>query len=199
MLPNPVFYWLTTACVETGACNSDPTEDCLNSPCSAGYRRCMNPNKDFSFAIYFNNNGTCTFNQPFYEDDGSMDDISSTRIHDLEVIAESAVFSVYEFSDNVHDKEILTWVSHDTSMEGGSHILWSHEVASPDQSPINVRDLAFDDLSLFWVTEYQSQAEMSFVVDFTQNGSLPNLPHTACSTDSCSATGIITKSLIFTD
>ena len=191
--------WLTYACVETGACDSDPTTYCLNAPCAAEYRRCMNPNKDLSFAAYFNDEGICTFNQPFYEDDGTSDEIASTRIHDLEVIAESAIFSVYEFVEDVHDKEVLTWLSHDSSVEGGNNILWSHDIVSPDQTPINVRDIAFNDNALFWATEYQSQQDMSFVVDFTQDTTAPSLQHTACSTDSCAATGIVTKSLIFTD
>ena len=114
-----------------------------------------------------------------------------TKTSGLDVVAESAVTSVYNASTNSPATATLSLTSYDEVLEGGSHVLWTYPLSSPDQSPLFVLDLLWDEGFLYFSARYQSLEEMSFEVDLVAE---KYLDHAACTyEDSCNNTALLIK------
>ena len=199
------FDWLINSIdIPSYGCDEDSVLiNCLDpqpgAPCcllGAGYNnlmKCKSPNKDAAFVAHYDASGQCILSQAFYNVAPDTDEVEHVRTHNLEVVSESALVSLYHPSAGENDSASIAWVNLEGGVEGGGFVTWSETITSLDQSPVDVTDLQWRAPFLYYSAQYEAQVEMSFEVDFVTEAALD---HTACLTSSCSSSGLLLKTRV---
>ena len=199
------FDWLIDSInIPSYGCDEDSALiNCLDpqpgAPCclvGAGYNnlmKCKSPNKDAAFVAHYDASGQCILSQAFYNVAPDTNEVEHVRTHNLEVVSESALVSLYHPSAGENDSASIAWVNLEGGVEGGGFVTWSETITSLDESPVDVTDLKWRAPFLYYSAQYETQVEMSFEVDFVTEAALD---HTACLTSSCSSSGLLLKTRV---